>query len=67
MSDDKPTIGFIGLGVTVGAWPVPWAPYGRRGGVANPLGSVFFKVKVTSSGQRTRSQLTTPQWHFASK
>jgi len=22
---------------TVGAWPVPWAPYGRSGGVAHPL------------------------------
>jgi len=25
---------------TVGAWPVSWAPYGRRGGVASPLGPV---------------------------
>jgi len=24
-----------------GAWPVPWAPYGRRGGVARPLGPVW--------------------------
>jgi len=22
----------------VGAWPVLWAPYGRRGGVAGPMG-----------------------------
>jgi len=25
---------------TVRSWPVPWAPYGRRGGVAGPLGPV---------------------------
>ena len=25
----------------VGAWPVPWAPCGRRGGVAGPLGPVW--------------------------
>jgi len=25
----------------VGAWLVPWAPYGRRGGVAGPLASVW--------------------------
>jgi len=23
------------------AWPVHWAPYGRRGGVAGPLGPVW--------------------------
>ena len=26
---------------TVGAWPVPWAPSCRRGGVAGPLGPVW--------------------------
>ena len=25
----------------VGAWPLPWAPSGRRGGTAGPLGSVW--------------------------
>jgi len=25
----------------VGAWPVPWAPYCRRGGVAGPLGPAW--------------------------
>jgi len=25
----------------VGAWPVPWAPYGRRGRVVGPLGPVW--------------------------
>jgi len=25
----------------VGAWLVPWAPYGRRGSVAGPLGFVW--------------------------
>jgi len=25
----------------VGAWQVPWAPYGRRGCVAGPLGPVW--------------------------
>ena len=25
----------------VGAWPVPWAPYGRLGGVTGPLGLVM--------------------------
>jgi len=24
-----------------GAWPVPWAPYGSRGGVAYPLDTVW--------------------------
>ena len=27
--------------VTVGAWPCPWAAYGRRGDVAGTLGSVW--------------------------
>jgi len=27
--------------VAVWAWPVPWAPCGRRGGVAGPLGPVW--------------------------
>jgi len=26
---------------TVGAWPVPWATYGRLGGVAGALGPVW--------------------------
>ena len=25
----------------LGAWPVHWAPYGRRGGVVGPLGTVW--------------------------
>jgi len=25
----------------VKAWPVPWLPYGRRGGVAGPLAPVW--------------------------
>jgi len=27
--------------VAVGVWPAPWAPFGRRGGVAGHLGYVW--------------------------
>jgi len=39
--------------VDVGSWPVHWAPYGRLGGVAGPLGFVWpLWGRGMSSGSR---------------